>query len=157
MPSYPRNDKGKFYTDPLNAVNGQSATGVLVFNRQKEPIFLNRAAFAILSKLNNGNPRLHHTTKPFSVPKEISNLFNRIKKKFGSFLSRSLPCAAIETILLPRGGTYYCCHGFFLCNQTSSAMNPYYIMILIEKIPGHGKIGVADLHKINERSAQTKR
>ena len=128
MPAtFRHNNEAKFYIDPLNVANGRSATGVLVFNRLQEPIFLNRSALSFLSKLNSGKPHLYRKTKPFRIPKEISDLFDKLEKKFELFLSGLLSHVAPDSTLLPRGKENYRCLGF--------SLEPFYIMILIEKIP----------------------
>ena len=140
--------------DPLKVAHRRSIPGVIVFNHQQEPIFWNKVAHALLSRSNVGKPHSNGGTTSITIPKEISNLFNKLKRRLQSPLSGPYAQAAPEVALLSRGDTNYCCLGFFLHDQTRSSSKTFCITILIEKISEHRNI---DLDRLKNRFKLTEK
>ncbi len=142
--------------DLLAVARNRSIPGILLFNHnhRKEPIFLNTAALDTLSKLDAAKAPTSSRAYGIKIPREISNLFDDIKKSFYPSFRWQPGQALSQVALIPTRNETLCCRGFFIHKQDDSSKKTFHIMVLIEKMSQHHN---ADLAKCKERFSLTKR
>jgi len=153
--TFPHHKKEGEHRDPLKVSNWRrSVPGILVFNDRQELIFFNNVALALLSKSNSGKPHSTRRAAGVTLPKEISDLLDKLKRNPTSSLNDSHTQVSRESALISRGDTNYCCLAFFLYNQTRSSIKTSHTMILIGKISEHRN---PDLGRLKKRFQLTER
>lgn len=140
--------------DLLTVANKRSVPGILILDRRKKPTFLNPVALDILNELNRAKASTSSNTHGIRIPKEISNLYDSLKKRFHPFLNEQPESVFSETILITSKNETFCCRGFFLQGQDNSFDRIPHIIVLIEKISEHHH---ADLAKCKEHFDLTNR
>ena len=141
--------------DLLEVANRRSVPGILIFNENQEPIFFNPVALGILSKINGSNASAA-TNKVIgiTIPKEITNLYDSLKKSFLAALDNPHMQVMPQIALFSTQDATYCCRGFTLDGDERSVKKTFHIMMLIEKVSQHRQI---DLEKLKRRFELTTR
>jgi DNA-binding CsgD family transcriptional regulator len=143
--------------DLLEIVKKRSVPGILILDDHKKPVYLNPIAVDILLSLNLNGSHPSSSPKPgeISIPKEIFDLYNDLKKNFhhsNNGQGEKLPSLIT---LIPFRKENYCCRGFFLDDPTvSSSKKTPHIMVLIEKVSKHRQV---NLKEFKERFLLTER
>jgi len=147
--------------DLLEVANKRSVPGILIFNHRQEPIFFNPVALGIFSKINgvhsdsNGtHPDPCELLTGVTIPKEILNLYDNLKKSYLASLDDHQTQVAPQTSLFSTQDAIYCCRGFPLNADDAHSSQAFHIMMLIEKVSQHRQI---DLEKLRNRFQLTNR
>lgn len=134
--------------DLLEVANKRSIPGILIFNHLQEPIFFNPVALAILSKVNGvPSPAAEEAFGRVHIPKEISNLYESIKKSYLSALESPSDSTPPQTALFASQDSTYCCRGFPLEGEPGTSKDSFHIMMLMEKVSQHRQIDIEKLKK----------
>ena len=145
--------------DLIEVANKRSLPGILIFNHYQEPVFFNPAALGILLKLNGTHSDSTSQTMGVSIPIEISNLYENLKKSYLASLDNPNAQNPHQTCLFTTKDGIYCCRGFSLngdLNNENSipSEKAFHVMMLIEKVSQHRQI---DLGKLKSRFQLTSR
>ncbi len=145
--------------DLLEVANKRAVPGILIFNQSKEPIFINPVALGILSSTkaeDGGNSPSGASGNGFgvSIPREISNLYDSLKKNFLSLTGHPGKQVVPQISIFSSLESTYCCRGFSLEGDEKKSLDTFHIMMLIEKISKQRQI---DLEKIKQRFHLTPR
>jgi len=126
--------------DLLKVANERSMPGILILDHRKKPIFFNPTALHVLGKAEGNGSTPHKDISGISLPKEISVLYETLRKDHNY-----LNC---QTTLIPAQEITYSCRGFFLQAPPSGTGKTFYIIFLIEKIMPRHKV---DLEKFKKQ------
>jgi len=126
--------------DLLKVANQRSLPGILILDHRKKPVFFNPVALEVLGGIGGVNVSTLKDAFSITLPQEISNLYDTLKKDHNY-----LTC---QTILIPAPETTYCCRGFFLQGPSGSTGKTFFIIFLIEKIMQRHKV---DLEKVEKQ------
>lgn len=140
--------------DLLEVANRRSVPGILIFNHRQEPIFFNPVALGILSKINGSHPDSSHPMMGVTIPKEIFNLYENLKKSYLADRGEHPSPIGPQISLFSTQDAMYCCRGFPLNADTDQSGHAFHIMMLIEKVSQHRQI---DLEKLRNRFQLTNR
>src|SRR5258706_16301371 len=122
--------------DLLEIVKKRSVPGILILDDRKKPVYLNPIAVDILRNLsqNGSPPSPSHKPGEISIPKEIFDLYDDLKKNLHHFTKGQAEKLPSLITLVPFSKENYCCRGFFLDDPTTSPQKTPHIMVLIEKV-----------------------
>jgi DNA-binding CsgD family transcriptional regulator len=140
--------------DLLEVANRRSVPGILIFNHRQEPIFFNPVALGIFSKLNGTHSDSNHLMMGVTIPKEIFNLYENLKKSYLACRDDHQTQVGPQISLFSTQDAMYCCRGFPLNGDTTHSDQAFHIMMLIEKVSQHRQI---DLEKLRNRFQLTNR
>lgn len=144
----------RVYMDLLEVANRRSVPGILIFNHRQEPIFFNPVALGILSKLNGNHSDSSHLMMGVTIPKEIFNLYENLKKSYLACRDDHQTQVGPQISLFSTQDAMYCCRGFPLNGDDTNPDKAFHIMMLIEKVSQHRQI---DLEKLRNRFQLTNR
>ena len=133
--------------DLLEIVKKRSVPGILILDDRKRPVYLNPIAVDILRSLSmNGScPPSSHKPGEISIPKEIFDLYDDLKKNLHHSTKGQAEKLPFLITLVPFHKENYCCRGFFLEDPTLSSSNKTpHIMVLIEKVSMHRQVNLKD-------------
>lgn len=142
--------------DLLEIVKKRSVPGILILDDRKKPVYLNPIAVDILRSLslNGSRPSSSHKPGEISIPKEIFDLYDDLKKNFHHSTRGKVDKLPSLITLVPFHKENYCCRGFFLDDPTVSSKQTPHIMVLIEKVSKHRQV---NLKGFKERFLLTER
>ena len=142
--------------DLLEIVKKRSVPGILILDDRKKPVYLNPIAVDILRNvsLNGSGPSSSHKSGEISIPKEIFDLYDDLKKNFNHSTKGQGEKLPSLITLIPFRKENYCCRGFFLDDPTASSQKAPHIMVLIEKVSKHRQV---NLTEFKERFLLTER
>ena len=140
--------------DLLEVAKKRSVPGILILDHRKEPIFFNPVALDTLSKFNGAKPPSSSKANPIKIAKEISNLYDNLKKSFHPSSNGHPGKVLSQIVLIPTPNETFCCRGFFIQGQDDSTEKAFHIMVLIEKMSPRNH---ADLEKFIKRFDLTER
>ena len=136
--------------DLFEIVKKRSVPGILILDDHKRPIYLNPIAVDILRglSLNGYRPFPSRKTDDISIPTEIFNLYDDLKKSFHTSVKVHWDSLPSLITLIPSQKESYCCRGFFLNDHTmpSSKKTPH-VMVLIEKVSQHRQVNLKEFRK----------
>ena len=142
--------------DLLELVKKRSVPGILILDDRRNPVYLNPIAVDILRSLslNGSRPSLPPKPGEISIPKEIFDLYDDLKKNFHHSTKGQVEKLPSLITLVPFHKENYCCRGFFLDDPTLSPKKTPHIMVLIEKVSKHRQV---NLKEFKERFILTER
>lgn len=132
--------------DLLKVANERSMPGILILDHRKDPIFFNPIALNVFAGSDRDGPSILKNSFGFTLPQEISDLYDTLKKDQNR-LSSQITLISIQ-------GTTYCCRGFFLQGPPASLGKTFFIIFLIEKILPRHKV---DLEKFKKHFSLSER
>src|SRR3990172_10049323 len=102
--------------DLFEIVKKRTVPGMLILDDRKKPVYLNAIAVDILHSLslNGSRPSSSRKTDDISIPQEIFNLYDDLKKSFHLPLQDQGDRLTSLIVLIPAQKESYCCRGFFL-------------------------------------------
>jgi DNA-binding CsgD family transcriptional regulator len=132
--------------DLLEIVKKRSVPGILILDDRKKPVYLNPIAADILRSLslNGAGPSPAHKPEEISIPKEIFDLYDDLKKNFNYSAKGQADKLPSLITLIPFRKENYCCRGFFLDDSTPSAKKAPHVMVLIEKVSMHRQVNLTE-------------
>jgi len=142
--------------DLLEIVKKRSVPGILILDDRKKPVYLNPIAAEILHSLSLNGSHPSSSPKPgeISIPKEIFDLYDDLKKNLHHFTKGQAEKLPSLITLVPFSKENYCCRGFFLDDPAPSPKKTPHIMVLIEKVSMHRQV---NLTEFKERFLLTER
>jgi DNA-binding CsgD family transcriptional regulator len=142
--------------DLLEIVKKRSVPGILILDDRKKPVYLNPIAAEILRSLSLNGSHPSSSPKPgeISIPKEIFDLYDDLKKNLHHSTKGQAEKLPSLITLVPFSKENYCCRGFFLDDPAASPKKTPHIMVLIEKVSMHRQV---NLTEFKERFLLTER